>query len=291
MPRCMLQMDIKKTYDSVDWLVLKQIMGEIGFPRRFIRCIMKVVTTVTYQFSINGQSNISMKAATGLRQGDPISPLLFVIVMEYLHMKMGEFKKCPDFKFYSKCEKLELIDLSFADDLLLFSREDAKFVQMMMTKFNSFLKSKGLTVNRAKCKTYYGGMDISEKNQIVNMNGFIKGQFPFRYLGIPLMSRKLSSHHWLELCEKIRGRLRHWSSHLLSYTGRLQLIKSTIFGIANYWMQCIPLSKCVIKKVEFMYNIFFWINKDVKTGKSSIAWDIVCAPQQKDGLNIINMYA
>jgi hypothetical protein len=80
-PKCMMQLDLQKAYDTVDWHALHQILREIGLPGQFIRWVMLGVSTVSYKFNIQGRHTNFMKAQRGLRQGDPISPLLFVIVM------------------------------------------------------------------------------------------------------------------------------------------------------------------------------------------------------------------
>ena len=85
--------------------------------------------------------------------------MIFVIVMEYLHRKVLELGSVPNFNFDSKCEKMSIIDLSFADDLLLFTRGDEISVQLIMDKFQEFSRETGLVVNPAKCKLFYGGMD------------------------------------------------------------------------------------------------------------------------------------
>lgn len=84
-PRCMVQIDIQKEYDTVEWPALAQIMVEIGIPQRFTNWIMAYVTFVSYRFSINGVPSGILKAKRGFRHGDPISPLLFVLIMEYFH--------------------------------------------------------------------------------------------------------------------------------------------------------------------------------------------------------------
>lgn len=76
MPRCMLQMDTQKAYDSFEWHALKSILEELGFLRKFIFGIMQVVTSITYQFNVNGTYRDRMKARRGLRQGGPF-PLCF----------------------------------------------------------------------------------------------------------------------------------------------------------------------------------------------------------------------
>lgn len=93
-----------------------------------------------------------MNTKKGMRQGDPISPLIFVLVMEYLHRKLQGLKVIPNFNFHSKCEKVGIIEISFFDDLLLFSRGDFVYVQLLMNKYDEFSKATGLIVNPAKCK-------------------------------------------------------------------------------------------------------------------------------------------
>jgi hypothetical protein len=240
-PKCMMQLDLQKAYDTVDWLALQHILREIGLPNQFIRWIMLGVTSVSYKFNIHGRYTGFMKARRGLRQGDPISPLLFVIVMEYLHRMLYCLKKVPDFNFHSKCENLNIINLSFADDLLIFTRGDTKSVELIMAKIRDFSHSTGLHVNPFKCKIFYGGVEDNIKDLIKKITSFAEGSLPFRYLGIPLTSKKLSIHHYMPLVDRIVERIRNWSAKLLSHAGRLQLIASVTFAVANFWMQCLPL--------------------------------------------------
>ncbi|CAK8573977.1 unnamed protein product [Lathyrus sativus] len=209
---------------------------------------MIIVTSVTYKFNINGYHTKTIQAKRGLRQGDPISPLLFVIIMEYLNRYFRKMQKNPNFNHHAECEKLHITNLSFADNLLLFSRGDSMSVELIMEAFNGFSDSTSLKLNPAKCKIYFGGVDADTKQNIINITNitnFQEGPFPFRYLGVPLTSKKLSIHHYMPLIDKIMSRVNHWSAKLLSYAGRAQLIKSVTFTIANYWMQCFPIPRSV----------------------------------------------
>lgn len=87
----MMQMDIQKTYGTIDWKAMECVLNEIGFPSQFTKWIMIDVASVSYRFNINGDDTSIMQAKRGLRQGDPISPLLFVIMMKYL---TDAFKGC-----------------------------------------------------------------------------------------------------------------------------------------------------------------------------------------------------
>ncbi|CAK8564033.1 unnamed protein product [Lathyrus sativus] len=102
-----------------------------------------------------------------------------------------------------------------------------------------------------------------------------------------MSSKKLTNHEHITLVEKIGGRLNHWSSHLLSYAGRVKLIKSVIFGISNYWLHYIRLPKGVAQRLKAMCRSFLWTGKSEISRKSPVAWKIVCFPKKQGGLNVM----
>lgn len=208
-PKCMLQMDIQKAYDTVEWCALESILRELSFPPRFITWIIICVTTVSYKYMVNGSASTFLRDKRGLRQGDPISPLLFVLVMEYLYRLLQGLKSIPDFNFHARCEKLSIVNLSFADDLLLFSRGDVMSVKLVMELFSKFSRSTGLRVNPAKCQAYFGVVASEEKRNIQNITSFSERSLPFRYLGVPMTSKKLSVIHCQPLIDRIVDRIRH----------------------------------------------------------------------------------
>lgn len=209
--------------------------------------------------------------------------------MDYLHKVLHKLKHKHDFNFRIKCEKLAIINLSFADDLLLFTRDDPIYVKMVMIAFNDFYESTGLKVNPSKCIVYFGNVDDENKQDIHGITMFNEGALQFRYLSIPLTSKKLAMHHYMVLVDKIVARINHWSARLLNFAGRIQLINNILFSITNYWMQCIPISKKVIKRIEVVCRSFLWSSSDKITRKSPIAWKRVCSPKSQGDLNIISL--
>ncbi|KAI5382325.1 hypothetical protein KIW84_UN0022 [Lathyrus oleraceus] len=111
---------------------------------------------------------------------------------------------------------------------------DLGSVQVGMEKIQEFSRSTGLVVNPIKCNVYFGGLDDKTKGDIMMVTGFKEGDLPFKYLGIPLTSKRLNNHQCVSLVEKITSRNRHRSPQFLSYAGRMQLIKSVLCATTIY---------------------------------------------------------
>ncbi|KAL0288896.1 UNVERIFIED_CONTAM: Retrovirus-related Pol polyprotein from type-2 retrotransposable element R2DM [Sesamum radiatum] len=163
-PRCALKVDLRKAYDTVEWDFLIATLRMFGFPAVFIRWIEECVTSAHYSVVVNGGVHGFFAGARGLRQGDPMSPYLFVLVMEVLHMILQQLiEQDGEFQYHWRCKDLNLFQLSFADDLLLFCKAD-------------------------------------------------EGHLPVRYLGLPLISARLSVADCQPLLQKIDSRIKGTSS-------------------------------------------------------------------------------
>ncbi|KAL5146890.1 putative ribonuclease H protein [Glycine soja] len=160
---------------------------------------------------------------------------------------------------------------------------------MMMRAYESFSKATGLLVNPQKCSLLCAGIDAVTKREILEVSGFQEGQLPFKYLGVPVTSKKLSTIHYSPLIDKIVGKIKHWTARLLSYAGRLQLVNSVMFALTNYWLNCFPFPKSVLQKIEAICRIFLWTGGFEGSRKSPVAWKQICSPRSCGGLNIIDI--
>ncbi|XP_070002790.1 uncharacterized protein LOC142162048 [Nicotiana tabacum] len=110
--------------------------------------------------------------------------------MEYLSRLLTDLKNNKHFHFHPKCKKLGITHLSFTDDQLLFARGDNQSVAMLKQCLDQFSTSSGLKANLNKSSVYFGRVDKAEQELILQQLGYVKGELPFRYLGVSLTTKR-----------------------------------------------------------------------------------------------------
>lgn len=146
----MFMVDIRKAFDTLSWKFLLDLLSRLGFPSLMITWIRECITSTTFSISLNGKMHGFVKSRRGLRKGDPISPYLFALAMEYLSRLVKVNTASPNFNFHPKCEKVGLTDLAFADDIMVFSRGDVESVAILFHTLQIFGSSSGLEINLSK---------------------------------------------------------------------------------------------------------------------------------------------
>ncbi|KAL2932526.1 LINE-1 retrotransposable element ORF2 protein [Bienertia sinuspersici] len=289
-PSCMIKLDLRKAYDTVEWDFIQEMMEGLGFPRVFIDWVLECVTTPKFSIVLNGCPYGFFKSKRGLRQGDPLSPLLFVICMEYLSRVLKHMTKDKQFKHHPRCRGLGLTHLCFADDLILCSKGDRYSIQRLLDAFHHFSMVSGLEANNGKTEVYSCGMAEEEINSIIDMSGFKKGRLPFKYLGVPICSRRISVGQCEQLVEKITARIRSWGSRHLSFAGRSLLINTVLLSLHQYWAQVFVIPQMVLKEVEKICRAYLWSGVWSSNSPGYIAWEKVCRERKAGGLGFRDIF-
>ncbi|XP_074305042.1 uncharacterized protein LOC141639968 [Silene latifolia] len=188
-PRCMLKVDINKSFDSLQWEFIQNMLGALKFPPTSIKWIMRCITGSWFTININGSNH-------GFFKG-----------------KSGE----QDVSFHPKCAKLQINHLVFADDLMIFTRGDLPSVRKAADILHLFSTWSGLCASFEKTEAYFGGLSASLKHEILSEIGLNEGVFPFRYLGIPVHHARLTHSMYDGLALKLTDLLHRCSSKYLSY--------------------------------------------------------------------------
>ncbi|GJV25697.1 putative RNA-directed DNA polymerase [Tanacetum coccineum] len=285
--KCAFKIDIEKAYDSVEWVFLSSILKHFGFPELLVKWIMSCVTSTSFTVNVNGDHTGFFKGMRGLRQGDPLSPYLFTLVMEVFNLVLRrEIDKSPSFRYHWQCKELKLTHLCFADDLLLFCNGDSRSVAVLKNALTEFGGLSGLLPNLTKSTIFFGNVREVSRLRILNIMPFRVGSLPVRYLGVPLISKRLYVKDCQLLIDKARKRLLDWKNKSLSFAGRLQLIMSVVSSMQVYWASVFILPSAIANDIERLMRDFLWNYGVFKRGKASVNWSSVCKPKVEGGLGI-----
>ncbi|KAL0373166.1 UNVERIFIED_CONTAM: Retrovirus-related Pol polyprotein from type-2 retrotransposable element R2DM [Sesamum calycinum] len=283
-PKCTIKVDLQKVYDSVEWDFLLEVLKLFNFAPRFIGWIEQCVSTATFSIFLNGSIYVFLPGARGLRQGDPVSPYLFVLVMEtWSTLLRYRVHNAPYYQFHWKCKEQRILSLCFADDVLLFYRADIPSIQVIKNTLWQFAELSGLKVNPNKSQIILSWAAQQEKQQILDTLGFQEGCLPVKYLGVPLISSRLTIADCKPLINKLESRIAGWSHLNLTFPGRAQLIKSVLSTLHSYWASVFILHKGIIKILEAKMRKFLWQGSTGR-GYAKVAWTQICRPKEEGGL-------
>ncbi|XP_074317916.1 uncharacterized protein LOC141654534 [Silene latifolia] len=208
--------------------------------------------------------------------------------MEYLSRILTVVAQQETFRFHPMCGSLKLNHLLFADDLFLFCKGTAHAIMWLLRGFSTFSFASGLCLNRDKTNIYFNGVRRELIDEVVSNLWFRVGSLPFKYLGIPISSKKISKFEAHKLIERIVTRVRSLGARQLSYAGRLVLVQSVLTTMHSYWASIFLLPSGVMIKVEAICRNFLWGGKDDYLRDPNIAWEKCCTPKEEGSLGIKN---
>lgn len=182
-----IKTDITKAYDRLEWGFLEEAMKRMGFDHKWISWIMKCVSTVRYSVLINGATKGSIKPERGIRQGDPLSPYLFIIcaeVLSHLLNRSTQARKLQGIKISNRSPAVS--HLLFADDSLFFTLANSKSAREIKAILNIYEKASGQAVNLRKSAITFGKKVKPEnKRQVRNILNIHNDGGGGKYLGLP----------------------------------------------------------------------------------------------------------
>ncbi|XP_020249132.1 uncharacterized protein LOC109826514 [Asparagus officinalis] len=263
----MLNIDIRKAFDSISWTFLEKMLKGLGFSEMFIKWTMSCISTPKFSVSLNESLHGYFKGARGLRQGASAS------------------KKASKLKNILHSSDLPEILESSEDS----NRGDLYSVQKLYHCVRDFGAITGLEANPSKCVIFFGGVDDHIKSSINSCLGFQEGTLPIKYLGVHLICKRLSYIDCFPLFRKITSQFQTWLKfQKLSYARRLQVIKSVILGVQLYRTSNYILPAKVLHKIDVLCRDFLWGKTDQVFKTPLVAWEKICKEKKYGGLGIFS---
>ncbi|XP_071920627.1 uncharacterized protein [Coffea arabica] len=282
-PNLMLKLDMEKAYDRVEWSFLLFMLRKFGFEEQVVDIIFRLVSNNWFSVLVNGEAAGFFKSSRGLRQGDPVSPALFVLIAEFLgrgvhHLLANQ----PGRLFVSSGTPVPY--LTFADDMLIFTRCSEECLSAIKEFLTAYQEASGQRVNCSKSSFFLPSGATSQQEEVVHsILGFHRQSFPFTYLGAPIHKGRQRSVLFDDIVSKMRARLGHWSSKLLSFGGKLVLARHVLASLPMYLLQVLDPPKAVLSRLGRICNSFLWDHQGERRIHWS-SWDKLCFPYDEGGL-------
>nr|BDI54638.1 retrotransposon protein, putative, unclassified [Triticum aestivum] len=241
----LLKLDISKAFDSVQWPFLLEVLQQFGFGHKWRAWICGILATSTTKVMVNGEPGETIYNCKGLRQGDSLSPMLFILTMEPLQ-RMFEAAALQ-----RVLEPLAAVGMRhrmsiYADDVVLFLKPNRVDLRACRALFALFGEASGLRINMAKSAALPIRCDEVTMEWVNPELGCPVGSFPIKYLGLPLALRKQTTGQLQYLVDNLANRLPKWKAALMPKSGR---------G-------------------------FLWCKRtEANGGNCAVAWEVVCAPK------------
>nr|GFB67943.1 RNA-directed DNA polymerase, eukaryota, reverse transcriptase zinc-binding domain protein [Tanacetum cinerariifolium] len=215
------KVDFEKAYDSVRWDFLDDILNKVGFGSKWRMWIQSFLRSSRGSILVNGSTTEEFQFFKGLKQGDPLSPFLFILIMESLHIS---------------CQRV--VDGGLFTGI----------------KLNSM--ASGLRINMCKSKIMGVNVEDGKIHNAASKLGCLVLKTPFTYLGTKVGENMSRKEAWKEVVDKVLSRLSKWKTKTLSIGGRFNLLKSVLGSMPIFHMSIFKVPSYVLKTLESIRSRF-----------------------------------
>ncbi|XP_061363985.1 uncharacterized protein LOC133307489, partial [Gastrolobium bilobum] len=257
-----IKTDLEKAYDKLSWKFINSVLEDLKFPKAMVKAIMGYVTSPTLDILWNGARTEKFQSQRGIRQGDPLSPYLFVLCMEKLtHLILDEVTVGNWHPIRAGRSGPPISHLMFADDIILFAEASLSQLNCIVNCLEKFSLMSGQNVSIEKSCIYFSRNAPQEAvNSISEISGFKNVDSLGCYLGTRMRHERMNKNHYAVVIARVQDRLHGWKSKCLSLAGNREASKN-----------------------------FIWGDLESKRKAHYVAWEVMCQPKDRGGLGIINL--
>nr|GEV67311.1 RNA-directed DNA polymerase, eukaryota [Tanacetum cinerariifolium] len=260
------KVDFAKAYDSIRWDYLDDVLNSFGSGVKW--WIKGSLTFGKASVLVNGCPTLEFQFHYGLKQGDPLAPCLFILVMESLHLSISRAEKAGIFLGIKIDYNVSLSYLFYADDVVFIGEWSGSNLRGIIQMLHCFSLASGLKINLQKSQLLGVGVTNDSVIAAAGSIGCSIIKTPFKYLGVM-----------------------KWKIGTLSIRGRLTLIKSVLGSTPIYSMSLYKVPKTVLHTMEAIRRDSFNGSQSKDRNISWIKWSKVLAAKKYGGLGVSSYYA
>nr|XP_043609708.1 uncharacterized protein LOC122581544 [Erigeron canadensis] len=282
-----LKVDFNKACDNVNWGFLISNMQNLGFPKRWCNWVHGILSSARASVLVNGSPTFEFHCKKGMRQGDPISPFLFLLVMEVISVmpkRACEARRIRGIQLPNQGPILS--HLLYADDCMFMGEWEEENLKQVTHLLKVFHIVSGLKINLNKSFLFAVGVENSEVSRLAGRFKCREGSFPFDHLGIRIGGNMNRIASWDFLFDIFEARLAVWKSRCISMAGRVILIKAVMESLPTYYFSLFKVPEKVINGLESIIRRFLWNGSGDTKKIHWVSWEKVTTPINLGGLGL-----
>ena len=286
-----VKLDMSKAYDRVEWSFIEKVMEKTGFHEKWIQLIMQCITTVSYSMIINGSVHGCIFPTRGLRQGDPLSPYLFLLCVDGFSSLIKDAARNQLLSGISICRGCSMVThLFFANDSLLFCKATNQECHKLIEILGLYEVASGQKVNAEKFSVFFSHNTPQEKRcEVLNILGPMQDIRHSKYLGLPSIIGRSKTKVFAKMKEKVGRKLAGWKGKLLSIGGKEILIKAVTQMVLTYTMSCFLIPKGLCEEIKGMIRKFWWGQRQEESKIVWVSWEKMCKSKSNGGMGFRNL--
>ncbi|XP_027166037.1 uncharacterized protein LOC113766004 [Coffea eugenioides] len=281
-----VKLDMSKAYDRVEWGFLEAVMQKMGFNETWRSWIMSCISSVSYSFMINGEVKEYVIPQRGIRQGDPLSPYLFLLCSEgftNLLQKAATDRRMEGMRISRQGPRLT--HLFFVDDSLIFCKADYQNASELRRILQVYERGTGQLINLEKSSVIFStNLEQEAKVEVCQALGNIQKANQGKYLGLPMVVTGSKQQLFGYIRDNIQQRLKKWKNKLLSAAGKEVMLKSVVMAMPTYTMSCFKIPKQICKEVNAVMANYWWGEANGRNKMHWRAWDKMSLDRKEGGL-------
>lgn len=282
-----LKLDVSKAYDRIEWVFLKRVMLKLGFTSTLVELILMCVSSVSYSFLLNGKQFGALQPGRGLRQGDPLSPYLFIFCVEAFISMMERAVEQGRLHGVQVAPSAPTVsNLCFADDTVIYCQASMQEAEEILSILDRYAQASGQIINLEKSSMTFGAGTIPEARDVVHAVLGIPVVEKFeKYLGMPGVVGRSKMEVFGFLKDRVWSRIQKWNDRDFSKAGREILIKDVLQAIPTYVMSCFLLPVTLMQDIKKMIRQYWWGGSKSRS-LHWLPWKLLCRTKKAGGLGL-----